>query len=64
MITHDIEEGLLLSDELLVMTPMPMRVRERFVLDMPKAGRSSNPELLKIKEHVLEELEGEIRGEV
>jgi len=64
MITHDIEEGLLLSDELLVLTPMPMRVRERFVLDMPKAGRSSNPELLKIKEHVLEELEGETRGEI
>ncbi|MBW2561501.1 MAG: ABC transporter ATP-binding protein [Deltaproteobacteria bacterium] len=64
MITHDIEEGLLLSDELLVLTPMPMRVRERFVLDMPKAGRSSNPELLKIKEHVLNELEGETRGKI
>jgi ABC-type nitrate/sulfonate/bicarbonate transport system ATPase subunit len=64
MITHDIEEGLLLSDELLVLTPMPMRVRERFVLDMPKAGRSSNPDLLKIKEHVLEELEGETHGAV
>jgi len=58
MITHDIEEALLLSDELLVLTPMPMQVRERFVLEMPKPGRSSNPELLKIKEHVLEELEG------
>ncbi len=59
MITHDIEEALLMSDELLVLTPMPMRVRERFVLEMPKPGRSSNPELLKIKEHVLEELEGD-----
>ena len=64
MITHDIEEGLLLSDELLVLTPMPMRVRERFVLDMPKSGRSGSPELLKIKEHVLDELEGETRGEI
>jgi ABC-type nitrate/sulfonate/bicarbonate transport system ATPase subunit len=60
MITHDIEEALLLSDELFVLTPMPMRVRERFVLEMPKTGRSRNPELLKIKEHVLEELEGEL----
>lgn len=64
MITHDIEEALLMSDELLVLTPMPMQVRERFVLDMPKHGRSSNPELLKIKEHVLEELEGELYGTI
>jgi len=64
MITHDIEEALLLSDELLVMTPMPMRIRERFVLEMPKAGRSSNPELLKIKEHVLEELEGDLNATI
>jgi len=60
MITHDIEEALLMSDELLVLTPIPMRVRERFVLEMPKPGRSSNPELLRIKEHVLEELEGDL----
>ena len=64
MITHDIEEALLLSDELLVLTPMPMGTRERFALDMPKAGRSRNPELLKIKEHVLDELEGDARGAV
>jgi NitT/TauT family transport system ATP-binding protein len=64
MITHDIEEALLMSDELLVLTPIPMRVRERFVLEMPKSGRSSNPELLKIKEHVLEELEGDLNGTI
>ena len=64
MITHDIEEALLMSDELLVLTSMPMRVRERFVLEMPKHERSSNPELLKIKEHVLEELEGELYGTI
>ncbi len=59
MITHDIEEALLLSDELLVLTPMPMRIRERFELKTPKRGRSRDPELLGIKDHVLEELEGD-----
>ena len=64
MITHDIDEALLMSDELLVLTPMPMQIRERFVLEMPKPGRNSNPELLKIKEHVLEELEGDLNGTI
>ncbi|MBW2630870.1 MAG: ABC transporter ATP-binding protein [Deltaproteobacteria bacterium] len=64
MITHDIEEALLMSDELLVLTSMPMQVRERFVLEMPKPGRNSNPELLRIKEHVLEELGGDLDGTI
>jgi len=59
MITHDVEEALLLADEVIVLTSFPMRVRERFVLKTEKPRRSTDPELLRIKEHVLEELQGE-----
>jgi putative hydroxymethylpyrimidine transport system ATP-binding protein len=59
MITHDVEEALLLADEVLVLTPFPMNVRERIVLTSRKPRKSSMPELLETKEHVLEELEGE-----
>lgn len=57
MITHDVEEALLLADEVMVLTTFPMTIRERFVLNMPKPRRSDEHELLRIKEYVLELLQ-------
>lgn len=57
MVTHDIEEALLLADELLVLSPMPMIVRERFRLDAPKPRRVDDASLIAIKSHVLDLLE-------
>ena len=56
MITHDIEEALLLADSLLVLSPMPMTVVEQFDLPWNKPRKASDAELLAIKEHVLERL--------
>ncbi|MCP4119270.1 MAG: ABC transporter ATP-binding protein [Desulfobacteraceae bacterium] len=61
MITHDIEEALLLADDLVLLTPRPMAVRERFVLKIPKPRRFDDPELLALKSHVLGRLTGEDR---
>ena len=57
MVTHDIEEALLLADELLVLTPMPMTVKEGFDLAMPKPRRVDDARLIAIKSHVLRLLE-------
>ena len=57
MVTHDIEEALLLADELLVLSPMPMRVRARFDLTVPKPRRVDDTGLIAIKSHVLHLLE-------
>jgi NitT/TauT family transport system ATP-binding protein len=57
MVTHDIEEALLLADELLVLSPMPMSVREHFRLEMPKPRRVDDARLIAIKTHVLNLLE-------
>jgi NitT/TauT family transport system ATP-binding protein len=60
MITHDVEEALLLADEILVLSQMPMQIRERFVPAMPKPRKGSDPDLIRIKEHILEELQKEL----
>jgi NitT/TauT family transport system ATP-binding protein len=61
MITHDIEEALLLADEVLVLSRLPMKVLERFTLNGPKPRRISDPVLIEIKEHVLQRLEEELK---
>ncbi|MBN2429009.1 MAG: ABC transporter ATP-binding protein [Deltaproteobacteria bacterium] len=60
MITHDVEEALLLADEVFVLSQLPMQVRECFVPSIPKPRKGSDPELIRIKEHILEELQGEL----
>lgn len=60
MITHDVEEALLLADEVLLLTPFPMRIFGRFTLQSPKPRKSSNPELLAMKEDILEQLQREV----
>ena len=57
MVTHDIEEALLLADELLVLSPMPMTVRERIDLTAPKPRRVDDARLIDIKTRVLRLLE-------
>lgn len=53
MVTHDIEEALLLADELLVLTPPPMQVATRLGLKHPKPRCMEDPDLVAIKSRVL-----------
>ncbi len=64
MITHSIDEALMLADEVLVMSRMPMKIIEQFNLDGPKPRRLAEPELIKIKEHVLRRLQEELENEI
>ena len=61
MITHDIEEALILADEVLVLSQLPMRILERFTLSGPKLRQLDDPQLIEIKEHVLNILQEELK---
>ena len=57
MITHDIEEALILADEVCLLSSRPMEIRETFVLDSPKPRDFTDPKLMEIKAHVLDQLQ-------
>ncbi len=61
MITHDIEEALMLADEIVVLSGRPMRVQEKFSLSRPKLRRLDDPQLIEIKEYVLNLLQEELK---
>ena len=63
MITHDIEEALLLADEIYLLSPMPMTIFRHFILDSPKPRKFNDPALLDIKADVLDKLEGDLNHE-
>lgn len=57
MITHDIEEALLLGDEVVLLSSDPMMVSRSFVLNQPKPRLFNDPELLTVKQEILHILE-------
>lgn len=56
MITHDIEEALALADEILIVSPAPMTILERFSPKAPKPRDFSLPEFMDIKARILSRL--------
>ena len=62
MITHDIEEALLLADELVVLTHRPMLIREKLTLEIPKPRLINDPQLIAIKDRVMQQLERELNS--
>ena len=60
MVTHDVDEALLLADELYLLGTKPMEIVEKIVLHTEKPRRFDDPELLAMKEMILEKLVGDI----
>ncbi|MFA6331869.1 MAG: ABC transporter ATP-binding protein [Methanoregula sp.] len=67
-VTHDVDEALLLSDKIAVMTPSPGRIKE--VIDVPfsrprcRKSLGATAEYLALKSHLLSVLYCEMMGEI
>lgn len=63
-ITHDLEEALFLSDEILVMSSRPGRLIERFESPLPRSrdlAVKGTSEFMELKRHLWSRLESEVR---
>ncbi|RLF49783.1 MAG: hypothetical protein DRN19_05490 [Thermoplasmata archaeon] len=62
MITHDVEEALLLSDRIYVFSALPARVRRVIEVGMEKPRSIADKRFLELKEEILGELLEEVQN--
>jgi ABC-type nitrate/sulfonate/bicarbonate transport system ATPase subunit len=59
LVTHDVEEAILLSDRIYVLTPRPGRVHAEVTVDLPRPRRATDDGVVRIKARLLDLLQVE-----
>ena len=59
LVTHDVEEALLLSDRVLVLSARPGRLIGEFPMTLPRPARAQSPETLRLKTRIVEMLDSD-----
>jgi len=59
LVTHDVEEAVLLSDRIVLLSGLPGRVAGEFIVPHPHAVRRESPETLRLKNRILRQLEAD-----
>ena len=54
MVTHDVDEAVYLSDQIVVMSARPSKIEEVLNVDLSRPRARSNPEFLRLRSHVLQ----------
>ncbi len=57
LVTHDVDEALILADTVLVLTPCPARVQTSLVVDLPRPRQVTAPAFVEHKAFLLEQLD-------
>ncbi|GAB4440368.1 MAG: ABC transporter ATP-binding protein [Cyanobacteria bacterium J069] len=56
LVTHDIEEALVLSDRIILLRPNPGQIHREFTLDLPRPRKRTESQLQRWKDRLVEEL--------
>jgi ABC-type nitrate/sulfonate/bicarbonate transport system ATPase subunit len=62
LVTHDVDEALVLADRIYVMTSRPASIKGSLQVEFGRPRRVTEPEMVKCKEYLLGLLEEEITG--
>jgi sulfonate transport system ATP-binding protein len=62
LVTHDVDEAVLLGDRVVVMASRPGRIAEIFHVTVPRPRDRKDPGLLRLRNAVLDALEATVRG--
>jgi NitT/TauT family transport system ATP-binding protein len=63
LVTHSIDEAILLSDRIIVMTKRPGRVKENIVVDLPRPRDEDAAEVIALRKYIRRLIEDEFEGE-
>lgn len=56
LVTHDVEEALLLCNRVVLLTPLPGRIADQVRVEIPHSARRLSTHLQALKAHILEQL--------
>jgi ABC-type nitrate/sulfonate/bicarbonate transport system ATPase subunit len=54
LVTHDIDEAIYMSDRIVIMTSRPGKIQEIIEIKINRPRRRNDPEVFKIRSHILE----------